>query len=55
MPKEINGPKAPLPDAITIMDPKEDNAMVMAGVPSTESFAQRVPPKVEAATQQQQQ
>ena len=50
-PKGINGPKKPLPDAITIMDPKEDTAVVAAGVPSTESFGQRVQPE---AIQQQQ-
>jgi small subunit ribosomal protein S3e len=49
-PKGINGPKKPLPDAITIMDPKEDTAVVAAGVPSTESFGQRVQPE---AIQQQ--
>ncbi len=40
-PKGINGPKQPLPDAVTIMDPKEDTAVVAAGVPSTEAFGQQ--------------
>jgi small subunit ribosomal protein S3e len=39
-PKGINGPKAPLPDAITIMDPKEDATPITAGVTSTENFRQ---------------
>jgi len=37
-PKGINGPRMPLPDVVTIVDPKEDSALVAAGVPSTESF-----------------
>lgn len=41
-PKGINGPKSPLPDVVTIMDPKEDvNTAGVTGVPSTQSFTGR--------------
>lgn len=37
-PKGITGPKKPLPDAVTILDPKEDVSFV-AGVPTSQDFA----------------
>ncbi len=39
-PKGICGPKKPLPDVVTFMDPKEDSPVVAAGVPTTEAFGQ---------------
>lgn len=50
-PKGVNGPKHPLPDAVTILDPKENVIPgVTAGVPTSQIFTQ-VPA---AATQEQQ-
>lgn len=39
-PKGINGPKKPLPDAVTILDPKEDSYLPAsaAGVPTSQDF-----------------
>ena len=54
-PKGINGPKNPLPDAITIMDPKEEKSELASGVPSTQSFGQSrttALPKTEEVSQQ---
>ena len=42
-PKGINGPKKPLPDAVTILDPKEDSYLPASagGVPTSQDFSQR--------------
>lgn len=38
-PKGITGPKKPLPDAVTILDPKDDVSFATAGVPTSQDFA----------------
>lgn len=41
-PKGINGPKKPLPDVVTIIDPKDDLNITSVGAPTSESFTRPV-------------
>lgn len=49
-PKGISGPKSPLPDAVTILDPKEEVSSIAAGVPTSQDFG-AAPAVVAAASQ----